>query len=309
MKVQVSCVGVAVLDLIYGVECLPSTDCKMYARSFVESGGGLAANAAAAVACLGGKAVLYSRVGDDAMGASALSGLSEVGVDIRNVRRIVGSQTPHSVVLVDPKGDRALIHFGSDLLDPDASWLPLQQILEGQVVLGDIAWTQGAVRALTAARNAGLPAVIDADTSTSALAIDAVAAASHVVFSRPGLASLFDTDDPEEGLRRAASRAPFVAVTLGAQGVLWLDQRGKLQSCPAIPVAAVETVGAGDVFHGAFALALAEGRNNRQAIQFAAAAAAIKCGRSGGRPSFPNRHEVDQLLAQDDCRRPASQPS
>jgi len=59
--------------------------------------------------------------------------------------------------------------------------------------------THGAVRALTAARNAGLPAVIDADTSSSALAIDAVAAASHVVFSRPGLAGLFDTDDPWKG--------------------------------------------------------------------------------------------------------------
>ncbi len=272
MTVKVACVGVAVLDLIYGVERLPSTDSKIVSHSLVESGGGMAANAAATVARLGGRAVLYSRVGDDEMGLRTVSGLAGEGVDIRNVRRIAGARTSHSVVLVDRHGDRAIVLFGPDALDPDTSWLPLREIVENQVVLADIRWTNGAVQALTAARKAGLPAILDADTSTVSGAIDAVATSSHAVFSKAGLAGLFETDDPEEGLRRAAAHAPFVAVTLGAEGVVWLDENGKLERIPAIPIDAVETVGAGDVFHGAFALALAEGRDNRQALRFAAAA-------------------------------------
>jgi sulfofructose kinase len=99
--------------------------------------------------------------------------------------------------------------FGADALDPDASWLPTDEVLRSEVVLADIRWTDGAIRALTAARKAGRPAVLDAENSTSPNAISAVDAASHAVFSRPGLAGLFGADDPEEGCggRRSTLRS------------------------------------------------------------------------------------------------------
>lgn len=298
MKPSVACVGVAVLDLIYGVERLPSVDGKIRAHSLVESGGGMAANAAAAIARLGGQASWYGRVGDDELGAHALAGLAAEGVDASAARRIVGARTSHSVVLVDGRGDRAIVLYGSEALEPDASWLPLDKIVGNAVVLADIRWVEGAVRALAAARQAARPAVLDADASSNPAAIDAVKAASHVVFSASGLADLFKTCDPEEGLRRAARQAPFVAVTLGAKGVLWMDAGGALRRSPALPVTAQETLGAGDVFHGAFAVALAEGHGEERALTFAAAAAAVKCSRSGGRVSYPYRNEVDRCLQQ-----------
>jgi sulfofructose kinase len=298
MTARVSCVGVAVLDLIYGVERLPSDDGKIVAHSLVESGGGMAANAAATIARLGGRAAWFGRVGDDEMGVHTLAGLETEGVDIGHIRRIVGVRTSHSIVLVDQNGDRAIVLFGADALEPDASWLPTDEVLQSKVVLADIRWTDGAIRALTAARKAGLPAVLDAENSTSPNAINAVCAASHAIFSRPGLSGLFRADDPEEGLRRAAKHSPFVAVTLGAEGVLWLNESGRLERLAAVPIVARETLGAGDVFHGAFALALAEGRDNANALRFATAAAAVKCGRTGGRASFPNRAEVELRLSQ-----------
>ena len=298
MSARVSCVGVAVLDLIYNVERLPVSDDKIVAHSLVESGGGMAANAAAAIARLGGQAAWYGRVGDDALGGDVLSGLAAAGVEVGGARSIPGAQTSHSIVLVDDNGDRVIILFGSDGMPNEAAWLDCGAVTAGDAVLADIRWIDGAVKALTAARMAGIPAIFDADVSKHPGALSAVRSASHAVFSAPGLAGLFDTDDPVEGLRRAASCAPFVAVTLGANGVKWLDGSGAVQAIPSFPVVARETLGAGDVFHGAFALALAEGRNENDSLRFAAAAAAVKCARSGGRATFPTRDEVDKCLMQ-----------
>ena len=107
-------------------------------------------------------------------------------------------------------------------------------------------------------------------------------------------------DHFESGLRRALDRGVLVAaVTHGEQGVHWIESAapGALRHCPAFPVVAVDPLAAGDVFHGAYALALAEGSNVGEAMRFAAAAAAIKCSRPGGRSGTPLRQEVDAFLA------------
>jgi sulfofructose kinase len=292
---RIACVGGAVLDLIYGVERLPSADTKLVARSVAESGGGMAANAAAAIARLGGSATWYGRIGDDEMGQHIVSGLEAKGV-ASFPHRIPGTKSPHSIVLVDDQGDRAIVLYRPSGFDVDPKWLPLERICDAEVVLADNRWVPGAVRALEAARDRGIPAVLDADISDDLDGLSAVQASTHVVFSEQGLSGLFRTDDPAEGLRLASRHAPFVAVTLGSKGVLWLDADGRIRSLKALAVTAKETLGAGDVFHGAFALALAEGRTEEQALRFGAATAALKCERAGGRATFPTRSEVDAAL-------------
>jgi sulfofructose kinase len=81
-------------------------------------------------------------------------------------------------------------------------------------------------------------------------------------------------------------------------GTIWLDEHQAIQETPAFPVHTVDTLGAGDVFHGAFALAITEGQALRQALRFASAAAALKCTRFGGAFAAPQRIEVEQLLSQ-----------
>ena len=81
-------------------------------------------------------------------------------------------------------------------------------------------------------------------------------------------------------------------------GTIWLDEHGELQGTPAFPVHTVDTLGAGDVFHGAFALAITEGQELREALRFASAAAALKCTRFGGAFAAPQRAEVTALLGQ-----------
>jgi sugar/nucleoside kinase (ribokinase family) len=122
-------------------------------------------------------------------------------------------------------------------------------------------------------------------------------AATHIVFSAEGLRAITRLDNLEAALRSVAQRTgAFVAVTDGARDMLWL-QDGDLRVLPAFRVKAVDTLAAGDVFHGAFALALAEGQEAAAAMRFAAATSAIKCTRFGGGTGAPSREEVEKFLA------------
>ncbi len=163
-------------------------------------------------------------------------------------------------------------------------------------VLADMRWPMGAAVALAEARSAGVPGIVDFDTNTATDAGSVLTAASHVVFSSAGLAGLTGTEDIVTGLRRAAEQSDaWLAVTKGAAGVTWLDG-DDVRHRPAFAVDAVDTLGAGDVFHGAFALALAEERSVEDAVQWSAAAAAVKCTRFGGRAGIPSRRDVVAFL-------------
>ena len=109
-----------------------------------------------------------------------------------------------------------------------------------------------------------------------------------------------------EALKKIARLTPsFLAGTRGALGTLWLDDNGNLQQTPAFPVHTVDTLGAGDVFHGAFALAVTEQQELPEALRFASAAAALKCTRFGGAFAAPQRAEVEEFLNQDRAPRSA----
>ncbi|MDQ0469261.1 sugar kinase [Labrys wisconsinensis] len=298
MTARVMCVGGAVIDLIYEVDALPSQDGKMLALSYRESGGGMAANAAVIVARLGGEAAWCGRLGDDDKGRRILDGLRQEKVDVRHARLVAGVQSSHSIVLVDGEGNRAIIIYRSDAFEPDTTWLPISSILQADAIVADNRWVEGASLVLSAARQHGKPAVLDADTATDRATLTAVRAASHAIFSTPGLAGLYGTPNPGEGLRQASRDCPFVAVTMGGSGVMWIDSGGMARSMPAFPIGAVETVGAGDIFHGAFALALVETRDEVAALRFASATAALKCMGRGGRASFPDRAAVEKFLNQ-----------
>ena len=86
-----------------------------------------------------------------------------------------------------------------------------------------------------------------------------------------------------------------VILTLGAQGCIAAGQGLRLK-LPAFPVQAVDTTAAGDVFCGALAAALVEGKPLVEGLQFASAASAIAVTRLGAQPSIPSRREIDQFL-------------
>jgi len=124
-------------------------------------------------------------------------------------------------------------------------------------------------------------------------------ASSHLVFSSEPLQETAGVTDDAQALKKIAKLTnSFLAGTRGARGTIWLDEHQGIQETPAFPVHTVDTLGAGDVFHGAFALAITEGQELREALRFASAAAALKCTRFGGAFAAPQRIEVEELLKQ-----------
>jgi sulfofructose kinase len=145
---------------------------------------------------------------------------------------------------------------------------------------------------------AGIPTVLDAGLSFDPRSAGLLALADHVVFSAAALERMSGHADPVHALRwvRSRVRGPYVGVTIGARGYLWLEGE-TLHATPGHAVEVVDTLGAGDVFHGAYALAIAERRSVIEAARFANAAAAIKCTRTSGRRGIPLRAEVEAWLA------------
>lgn len=293
----VFCLGIATLDYVYSVETMPTRGEKYRSRGLAIVGGGCASNAAAAIARLGGACWLATRLADDLTGDRILADLEADGVDTRFARRVAGLTSPVSAILVDAEGERMVISHSDPKMPEDTDWLPKALPAGAGAVLADTRWGEGALAALKLAREAGLPGVLDADRQPPHP--DLVATASHVAFSQQALREVSGEEDPAAGLTRIASGAEnWIAVTLGKGGVLYWD--GGVRHSPAFTVETVDTLGAGDVWHGAFALALAEGRGETDAIRFASAAAAIKCTRFGGRSGAPARDELERFLASRD---------
>jgi len=290
----VLCVGQATLDHIFRIESLAAGH-KHVATSHQSVGGGVAANAAVAVSRLGGRALLVSCVGADTAGDQVVLELADEGVDVSHLQRRASGTTPTSCVLVDGSGERTIVnHTPLDLFDDDVP--DLDGIRPGAVLV-DGRWPAGARRALRRARALGAPGVVDVDRAPTDGDVADLGLATHLVFSADALADFSATDDPAAGLRRsAASIDATVAVTLGGQGVAWLDDDGTFLTMPAFDVDVVDSTAAGDVFHGAFALGLAERLEVPDALRFASAAAALKCARPGGRLGAPGRRAVDELL-------------
>jgi sulfofructose kinase len=296
MGAVVLCVGHAVQDFVFGVAELPVAAQKHRATSFNSVGGGPAATAAVAIARLGGRARLAARLGADPVADVITAELAGHGVDCAFVRRFAGCTSSLSAVMVDAAGERMIVNYLDPSLPCAADWLPQPRAIGCGAVLADTRWPEGALAALSAARTAGLPGVLDADrpipTDRAVLA-----AASHVAFSHEALAEFTGEQDPRRALEIAACGLDaWCCVTVGAQGVHVLAG-GRHRHLPGHRVTVVDTLGAGDVWHGAFALALAEGRAEVDAVRFASAAAALKVQRAGGRAGTPTRTEVDAFMA------------
>jgi sulfofructose kinase len=292
---RVLCVGHAVQDYVFRLPHLPDRGEKYRATDFMTVGGGPAATAAVAIAKLGGSASLAARVGDDPIAAAIEMELTGFGVDCRHLRRMRGCSSSLSAVFVDDAGERMIVNHTDSRLPKAPQWLesiPLDGI---DAVLADTRWPEGAGAMLARAKQAGLPAVLDADVPVPKDAA-LLRRATHAAFSAPGLADYCGHHDPQRGLQQvAASTGIWCCVTLGADGVLYTDGSA-LERVPAFRVDVVDTLGAGDVWHGAFALALADGADEPAAIRLASAAAALKVQRPGGRAGAPTRAERDQFL-------------
>jgi len=290
---SVLCVGSATLDFIFGVDCIPAGAVKHRAKRFEMAGGGNAATAAVTIARLGGRATLVGRIGDDIAGEVIRRDLEAAGVAADLLQVCPGTTSSVSSIVVDGQGERLILNY-TDLSAPeDAAAFPGLPA-DVSVVLGDSKWPAATRHLFKAANARHLAAVLDADMPD--LPHELIRIATHAAFSRSGLEIASGCNSVETGLRSLSRLGSAVLiVTDGAEGLFWLED-GVCHHMAAFAVKPVDTLGAGDVFHGAFALALAEKQPLREALCFASAAAAVKVTRFGGRKGCPTRSEVAALM-------------
>ncbi|MEM8789448.1 MAG: PfkB family carbohydrate kinase [Pseudomonadota bacterium] len=283
-------VGSSVVDLVFQVSAFPARPEKHKAQDARIVGGGCAGNAAVAIARLGGQARLATRVGDDLIGQMILDDLTREGVDTGPSQVTQGGRSAFSSVYVTPDGERQIMAFRGAGLAPD---LDRADLGSPAAVLADTRWDAAARTALAHARARGVPGVLDGEAP---VAPALMGLASHVAFSAQGLRDLTGAQDLDTGLRRVAKQTgAWVCVTDGAAGTyVWAG--GRVEHFAAQPVDTIDTLGAGDIWHGAFALALGEGRGETDAVRFANAAASLKCSRPGGRAGAPGRAETDAFM-------------
>ena len=287
-------VGGICTTTLYRVPAVPAVPGKVLATDAAEVVDGMAVSAACAFVRLGGQGAVWGRVGADPRGVGMRRELAAAGLDVSAVRSVPGGLSSIAVSIIDARGDRLVVPYHDASLDAAADWLPLERIASADFVHVDTRWPEGAAAALVAARAAGVPGMLDADIAPPDILARLVPLSSHAVFSDAGLFVHTGMSDLEAALRLVAAGHPgHVGASCGADGYAWIEA-GALWRVPAPRVEVVDTLAAGDVFHGALALRLAEGATIEAAARFAVVAASLKCTRFGGRLGCPSRDEVER---------------
>jgi sugar/nucleoside kinase (ribokinase family) len=288
-------VGECSLDTWLEVEALPPPGGKALVTDWRELPGGQVATATLAAARLGLRAAYAGVVGGDSAAEHALAGLRSGGVDCSRVRTVREARTRSAVIVVErASGERAVLGHRDTKLGAESAALAKLAPGEAGLLLLDATDPAAALALAREARAQGVPVVLDLDASApeaEALLASADFPVVSEAFARRAYGS------PEAALARlAALGATLPVVTCGARGALawWREQP---LASPAFAVDVVDTTGAGDVFHGAFAWGLLAGLDATALLRAANAAAALACTGRGAQGALPDRARLEALLA------------
>lgn len=289
--IDVLCAGYACVDLNFAVGHHPGPDEKIRAASLSACGGGPAANAAVTIARLGGSAAFSGYLGDDAFGELHLKELQNAGVAVDFVRR-GDKPTPVAAVSIKPNGARSIIDYRCANTHLPEDFIRLSEI-QPRVLLVDGHEPLLSSGLVDEARALGIPSLLDAGSvhDGTLMLYNKV---DYLITSEKFAREISSEDDPKLALAMLDGAAPFIAVTWGEDGVYWQDETGQ-HHLPAFDIDPVDTTGAGDAFHGAFALGLSGKLDPRENLRRASATAALTCLKPGARSAIPLLEQVDRL--------------
>jgi sulfofructose kinase len=302
MRSQVICLGGAIFDSIYKVSEIPGKGIKLLPSDARQLASGMATSAAISIARLGGDVALWARVGDDVVGHEFVSQLRDESVNADHVHLIKGHQTPFAAILVDPQGERLAVPYYDKNLPASTDWLPLEKVKHAQAVMCDVRWPAGACALMREAKKQGVPAVLDADTTSNDVLNELCAYANHLLFSESALQQFTGTADVKSALLIVAEKfvqAQVIGVTLGARGALMRVQKdplGDVHYFSGYPVQVKDTLNAGDIWHGVYAHTLALDMPLAERVRWANMAAAMKCEQSWGWSGAPTLDQLSSRL-------------
>ena len=305
MAASIAILGIFVVDATFRTPRLPRMGETVIGESVALSPGGKGSNQAVAAARLGAEVRFISRIGRDSFADMGLAAWAEAGVEPLVARSDTAATGAAAVLVEAASGENAIVvctGAAAEISEADVD------AAAGAIRSAAVFMTQfeqplpAAARALAIAREAGVATVLNPAPAADAPG-DMLRLSDYVTPNEAEAEALTGLSvEDEEGARRAAAAlrergAGAAVITLGPRGALYDGPEGAVlvPAFDAGPV--VETTGAGDAFNGAFAVALAEGRDPVAAVRFGCAAAGISVTRPGTANSMPDRAEVEALLA------------
>jgi len=290
--------AVAVDDILY-VDRYPPAESKIRVRHRLRQCGGLTGTALVAAARLGARCAYAGLLGNDELSQFAVESFRREGVDTAYSARHSEAVPAHSTIIVDELNKtRTVFSQLSGLIGADPQLPEAELIAAARVILIDHHGLDGSIRAARIARENRVAIVADFERVPDGKFSDLLDLVDHLVLSQRFARQLTGLADPAEAARALwKPERHATVVTCGAAGS-WFFGGGFSQPvhCPAYAVDVVDTTGCGDVFHGAYAAALAFGMNLPDSVKFASAAAALKSTKRGGQDGCPTRQALEDFL-------------
>jgi len=299
-RVDVLGLGAVAVDDILFLKEFPRPDSKMAILRRERHAGGLAGTALVAAQRLGRRCAYAGSLGEDALSLFILEQLSMEGISVEHVVRRDGLRPYYSTILVDTARITRTVLFDANGVVGADPGEPSSAVLAGcRVLLVDLAGVEGMVRAARIAQTAGVPVVGDIERSGHPLLQELLALSSHLVVPLDFARDVTGAQDPAKMVRALwRDDRQAVVVTCGSDGSWFLssEEPGAVYHQPAFRVDVVDTSGCGDVFHGAYAAALSEGKSMQERMRMASAVAALKARKPGGQQGIPRKADADGFL-------------
>jgi ribokinase len=309
-KPRVIVFGSSNTDMTVRVPRLPSPGQTILGSSFTTTPGGKGANQAVAARRAGAEVVFVTAVGDDELGRQALELYRREGIDVSHVRVVEGVASGVALIFVDDQGENLIgVAPGANhrLTPEDIDRLPASLFRKDDVLLASLEVPlETASRALKRGWDAGMFTILNPAPAPPLVEAEVRALFSGVMAITPNRVEALalagmnpsEGDEPDWsacGFRLKELGPAVVFITLGSKGCAVID--AKSTSVPAPRIEAIDTVGAGDAFNGALAVALAEKKffSLSKPAAWANAAAALAVTRPGAQSALPYRDAIDRL--------------
>jgi sugar/nucleoside kinase (ribokinase family) len=295
-------VGAVAVDDIVVLERYPPPDQKAAVVDTLRECGGLAGTALVAATRLGARCGYAGVLGDDELSRYALGCLVHARIDVQHVVRRKGAGPIHSIIVVDSGANTRNIFFDTRrFAGPDRRRPASSLVRDTRVVLVDHIGIDAMTRVARVARASGVHVVADFEGGIGDQGFDELfALVDHVIVSADFASELTGRLRPAAAVDALWTDArDTVVVTAGEHGSWYRDATGGVRHQPAFRVAVRDTTGCGDVFHGAYAAALARGLDTTERVELASGAAALAAETIGGQAGAPTAQMVSELLGKE----------
>jgi sugar/nucleoside kinase (ribokinase family) len=288
--------GLNSVDFLCVVPEFPTLNSKMEMLQFSKQGGGQVATAIAVLSRWGVKAKYIGKVGGDELGQFSLHSIRQEGVDVSSVITEPNATNQFATIIVDrTSGERTILWNRDERLMYREGQLRREEICSGKLLHLDGHDIHAAIQSASWAKEEGIPTVVDLD-KVEPFTPELIKKIDFVITSARFPTLFTGISERERALIEMQRHVPgFLCATLGREGAMALID-GEILYVKGFEINAVDTTGAGDVFHAAFIYGLLQNWEVREILRFANGAAALKCREVGGRRGISTLEEIHKFL-------------